>query len=322
MLSTNATEAPAISKNMISGKYLRDAWYVAAWSDDLEEGGLLPRTILGEPVVLFRKADQSVVALSDRCPHRFAPLHMGKIVNGDRVQCPYHGLEFDSTGACVRNPHIPHNIPPRARVRQYPTIEKHKAVWVWMAEGEASHSAVPDFSVLDNVPGLHETKRDRITINAHYELIVDNLLDLSQVPFLHEGILGNQDTIQAEITVEQEENGIIVGRVAKNVPPPGLFATFLAAPTERVDQFSIIRWMPPSNMRLFTRGNFARKAARGRNRLSCDPLAYARDRPHHPLFLHGRCASTCRRRAMSLTPTSSRTFRKCDVMRSRNKMRR
>ena len=92
-------------KRMISGTYLGNAWYVAAWSDDLTEGQLLARTILKEPVVLYRKSDGAVVALGDRCPHRFAPLHMGKIVHGDRVQCPYHGLEFDQTGACVLNPH-------------------------------------------------------------------------------------------------------------------------------------------------------------------------------------------------------------------------
>ena len=82
-------------KKMISGTYLRNAWYVAAWSDDLVDGQLLSRMILKEPVVLFRKSDGHVAALQDRCPHEFAPLHMGKIVDGDRVQCPYHGLEFE-----------------------------------------------------------------------------------------------------------------------------------------------------------------------------------------------------------------------------------
>ncbi|HEY6992180.1 MAG TPA: Rieske 2Fe-2S domain-containing protein, partial [Xanthobacteraceae bacterium] len=81
-------------KKMVSGTYLRNAWYVAAWSDDLADGQLLPRTILKQPIVLYRKPDGNVAALEDRCPHRFAPLHMGKIVAGDRVQCPYHGLEF------------------------------------------------------------------------------------------------------------------------------------------------------------------------------------------------------------------------------------
>src|SRR5580704_18514080 len=97
---TRATQLDAelieSKKKMVSGTYLRNAWYVAAWSDDLGEGRLLGRTILREPVVLYRKSDGNVAALADRCPHRFAPLHMGKVVNGDRIQCPLSraGIQF------------------------------------------------------------------------------------------------------------------------------------------------------------------------------------------------------------------------------------
>ena len=139
---TRATE-PDLNeskKKMVSGSYLRNAWYVAAWSDDLADGGVLGRTILKEPVVLYRKADGNVAALQDRCPHRFAPLSMGKVLNGDRIQCPYHGLEFNSSGTCVLNPHGTKNIPPRARVRSYPVTEKHKAIWIWMGEKAPDHS--------------------------------------------------------------------------------------------------------------------------------------------------------------------------------------
>ena len=111
-------------KKLISKTYLRNAWYVAAWSDDLVDGQLLARTIMKQPVVLYRKADGHVAAILDRCSHRFAPLHMGKIVNGDRIQCPYHGLEFDASGACVLNPHGAKNIPSRAGVRSFPGARK------------------------------------------------------------------------------------------------------------------------------------------------------------------------------------------------------
>ena len=166
-------------KKLISKTYLRNAWYVAAWSDDLVDGQLLARTIMKEPVVLYRKADGNVAAILDRCSHRFAPLHMGKIVHGDRIQCPYHGLEFDASGACVLNPHGAKNIPSRAGVRGFPVLEKHKAIWIWMGEKPPDVSKVPDFGVLDNVPELYTTKRDKMTIRANYELIIDNLLDLS-----------------------------------------------------------------------------------------------------------------------------------------------
>ena len=238
-------------RKMVSGAYLHNAWYVAAWSDDLAEAQLLPRTILHQPVVLYRKADGHVAALEDRCAHRFAPLSMGKVIKGDIVQCPYHGLEYDQTGACVLNPHGAKNIPSRARVRSYPTIEKHKAIWIWMGDQPADPAKVPDFSVLDNVPELHATKRDRITIKANYELIIDNLLDLSHTSYLHEGILGNSETVESDITVEQDGDDIVVERHASGVTAPGMFAMFLAKPG-LVDKFTSMRWMAPSTMRLVT----------------------------------------------------------------------
>lgn len=239
-------------RQMASGTYLHNAWYVAAWSDELAEGQVLGRTILKEPVVLYRKADGSVAALQDRCPHRFAPLSMGKIIGGDRVQCPYHGLEFDASGACVLNPHGAKNIPSRARVRSFPATEKHKAIWVWMGERAPDHSKVPDFSVLDNVPELHATKRDKMMIKANYELIIDNLLDLSHTSYLHEGILGNSETVESDIAVDIENDDVLVSRYASSVTAPGLFAAQWPSGPERVDKFTRMRWMAPSTMRLLT----------------------------------------------------------------------
>jgi phenylpropionate dioxygenase-like ring-hydroxylating dioxygenase large terminal subunit len=252
MTAATEQELADSKKKMASGAYLRNAWYVAAWSDDLADGQLLPRTIMHQPVVLYRKADGNVAALEDRCPHRFAPLSMGKIIKDDVVQCPYHGLEFNSSGACVFNPHGTKNIPSRARVHSYPVTEKHKAVWIWMGDRPADHGKVPDFSVLDNVPELHATKRDRITIKANYELIIDNLLDLSHTSFLHEGILGNADTVESDIAVEQDGEDIVVSRHASNVIAPGMFAQFWPSDPGRVDKFTRMRWMPPSNLRLLT----------------------------------------------------------------------
>jgi vanillate O-demethylase monooxygenase subunit len=239
-------------KQMVSGSYLRNAWYVAAWSDDLAEGTLLARTILNEPVVLYRRADGTPAALHDRCPHRFAPLSMGRIVHGDCIQCPYHGLEFDAAGACVLNPHGAKNIPSRARVRCFPVTEKHKAIWIWMGEHAPDLSKVPDFHVLDNVPELHTTKRDKMMIKANYELIIDNLLDLSHTSYLHDGILGNAETVESDIAVDLDGDDVIVSRYAGSVTAPGLFATQWPQRPDKVDKFTRMRWMAPSTMRLLT----------------------------------------------------------------------
>ena len=107
--------------------YLRNAWTVAAWAHELDGGKLLARTLLDEPLVFFRNAQGQPQALLDRCPHRFAPLSMGKLCDGGAsVQCPYHGLRFDGGGACVHNPHGDGRIPVAAKVRSYPVVERWK----------------------------------------------------------------------------------------------------------------------------------------------------------------------------------------------------
>ena len=187
-------------RKMASGSYLRNAWYVAGWSDELADGQLLARTILKEQIVLYRKSNGDVAALQDRCAHRFAPLHMGKIVKGDRIQCAYHGLEFDGTG----------RLRPQSAWQQEHSLTRAGAQLSGhgKAQGDlgldgrqgAGRIEGPGLHVLDNVPESHTTKRDGFTIKANYELIVDNLLDLSHTSFLHDGILGNADTVESDIT--------------------------------------------------------------------------------------------------------------------------
>ena len=119
--------------------FIRDAWYCAGFSRELQSGALKPITILGEPVVLYRQAGGTAAALADRCPHRFAPLSMGKVCEGE-VQCAYHGLRFDAAGLCTHNPHGDGSIPKAAKVRSYPLLERHGALWIWTGEAAQAES--------------------------------------------------------------------------------------------------------------------------------------------------------------------------------------
>src|SRR5258705_10760166 len=118
--------------------FLRNTWYVAAWADEVEPGQLLARRLLDQPIVLFRDAEGRPRALTDRCPHRFVPLSMGRLIEGGNViRCGYHGLRFDGDGRCVLNPQGG-SPPPRARVRSFPAVERYSALWIWMGDGEAA----------------------------------------------------------------------------------------------------------------------------------------------------------------------------------------
>jgi phenylpropionate dioxygenase-like ring-hydroxylating dioxygenase large terminal subunit len=68
---------------------IKDVWYVAAHSDELEVGGVLGRSIAGERIVFCRRDDGTVFALEDQCPHRRAPLSMGELIKGVNLRRPY-----------------------------------------------------------------------------------------------------------------------------------------------------------------------------------------------------------------------------------------
>lgn len=228
--------------------FLRNSWYVAIWAQDLVQGEMVPRTFLNEPIVLFRDLDGRPCALADWCPHRFAPLHRGKITADGAIQCAYHGLEFATDGSCVLNPH---GKTPKQGVRAYPVQEKHSIIWIWMGEKDkADPDLIPDFSILD--PDKDDetqiSRRDWIKMEAGYELITDNLLDLSHVSFLHEGILGNEDTIAADTLVDHEGDRIFVRRLMQNVEVPGLFDLLFRRDGGKVDLWNDIRWDAPGCM--------------------------------------------------------------------------
>jgi vanillate O-demethylase monooxygenase subunit len=166
-------------------KYLRSAWYVAAWSQDLSDMPMAV-SILGEPIVLWRAAD-SVVALEDRCVHRLAPLSLGRCENA-RLRCMYHGFLYDSTGAVVEIPGQS-TIPPKARVRRYAVAEKHSWVWVWMGDpATADEALIPPAVGFDDPNWI--LGRGQLDYTAEASLINDNLLDFSHLTYVHANSFG------------------------------------------------------------------------------------------------------------------------------------
>ena len=231
--------------------FLKNTWHMAAWAEQVAPGQLVARTILDEPVVVFRTADGVAVAMEDRCPHRFAPLSAGRVM-GDRVVCGYHGLEFDRSGACVHNPHGSGKIPGAARARVYALVEKHAVLWVWMGEQAADPALIPDFGVLDDTGGPSMIRRDSMVMDAPYELIVDNLLDCSHVCFLHEGILGNAQMVPVRTTLTQQGDSFTVSRFMPDIPIPRMFALWYQRDQVQVDTWTDITWHAPACMLLET----------------------------------------------------------------------
>lgn len=172
------------------GVYLRNAWYVAGWADSL---GAAPqaKVFLEEPVALFRDEHGVAHAIGGRCPHRFAPLGQGVVIDG-ALQCPYHGLRFGSAGTCVFNPH-PGGAVPQAAVPVYPLVERHALLWIWMGEAErADLATIPDFAWLADP--RWDVVRGATCAEGHYELYSDNILDLSHANFVHPALVASAFT--------------------------------------------------------------------------------------------------------------------------------
>ena len=198
--------------------FLRNAWYVAAWTTEIGDAPFA-RTILNEPVVLFRTPD-GIVALEDRCCHRSLPLSLGRVV-GDRVQCGYHGLEFDATGACVKVPGQT-RIPPGAQVRSFPVVERWGLVWIWTGDAATADAALlPDWWWLDSahwktIPGRGGKP---MPVAANYLLISDNLFDITHLGYVHATSIGNDAIVDFPAKTERSGRSVKMTRLVKDRPP-------------------------------------------------------------------------------------------------------
>jgi vanillate O-demethylase monooxygenase subunit len=222
--------------------FIRNQWYVAAYSAEVGED-LLARTILGEPIVLYRLADGTVAGLADRCVHRRYPLSLSHR-QGDLVVCGYHGFTYDPSGACVRVPGQT-RIPRTARVPGYRVVEQDSLVWVWIGEPEkADATTIPRAPWLDS-PGW-TTVRGMEPLAARYGLLVDNLLDLSHETYLHGGYIGTPEVAETPITTEVDEDNRIVHvrRRMKDVECPPFYAKSTGI-EGRIDRWQDIEYHPP-----------------------------------------------------------------------------
>ncbi len=224
--------------------FLRNAWYAAIWSKELRERPIA-RTIIGQKLVLFRGASGRPAALADRCCHRAAPLSKGEVV-GDSLRCGYHGLRFDHAGRCVEVP-IQEQIPKGAQVPSYPAIERQNVLWVWMGDAaRADPARIPDLPWLDSPDWT--TTPGYLHVEANAQLLVDNLLDFTHVPYVHPGTLaGDPREATVPIKTERRNDGIRVGRWLIDVNPPPLFAA-AGGFTGSVDRWQWSTWIAPSTI--------------------------------------------------------------------------
>ena len=225
--------------------FIKNTWYVAAWDKEVTKEGLFSRTIIGVPVLMYRKDDGSIIAMEDRCCHRGAPLSVGRR-EGDCVRCMYHGLKFDSSGQCVEAP-AQQRIPIQAKVRTFPVVESHRWIWVWMGDPQkADPDLVPDTQWLDHPEW--RSLDGYIHYDVNYLLICDNLLDFSHLSFVHPTTLGGDAAYAAaQPKVDRIDGGVRITRWAYDVDPPP-FAKAVKSWEGKVDRWNIYNFTIPATL--------------------------------------------------------------------------
>jgi phenylpropionate dioxygenase-like ring-hydroxylating dioxygenase large terminal subunit len=225
-----------------------NAWYAAAY--DVELGrALLPRTIAGSRLVMFRTAAGAPVALENACWHRLLPLSEGSL-EGDELVCGYHGLRYNTDGQCTFMP-SQRTINPAARVGTFPVVERHRFVWVWVGDPElADPDQVPDLHWNDD-PGWAGDGR-LIEVACNYKLIVDNLMDLTHETFVHGSSIGHRAVAEAPFEVTHGPSSVTVTRWMIDIDAPPFWSTQLrwklGHDTERVDRWQIITFTAPGTI--------------------------------------------------------------------------
>jgi vanillate O-demethylase monooxygenase subunit len=227
--------------------FLKNAWYVAAMPHELE-GRPLGRKVCNEAMVLYRGPEGRVAALEDFCPHRGAPLSLGRVCEG-RLVCGYHGLEMGCDGRTVAMPK--QRVRGFPAIRAYPVEERHGFIWVWPGDAaQADPALIPDLPWSGNPEwayggGLYH-------IACDYRLMIDNLMDLTHETYVHADSIGQKEIDEATPTTRVGDGEVVTSRFMENISAPPFWRMAMRAhglPEDQpVDRWQICRFTPPSHV--------------------------------------------------------------------------
>ncbi|WP_085315406.1 aromatic ring-hydroxylating oxygenase subunit alpha [Derxia lacustris] len=225
-----------------------NAWYVACTPAELPADKPLGRTICGERIAFFRGPDGKVAAVEDFCPHRGAPMSLGKVCGG-RLQCGYHGLEMGCDGRTVAMP--------GQRVRGFPAVrsfaveERYGFIWIWPGD-----AALADPETIHRLPWADRPDwaygGGIYNVQCDYRLMIDNLMDLTHETYVHATSIGQKEIDEAAPATRVDGNLVVTERDMHGVMPPPFWQAALRANGLRddipVDRWQKCRFFPPSHV--------------------------------------------------------------------------
>lgn len=168
-----------------------DYWYPLLASKKLKAGKAVRVTFAGEPIVIVRTATGKLFALEDRCAHRQVPLSAG-VVDGENIQCCYHGWVYDCTGKCVNIPYVGKSESIPKGVRHYPCREDYGLIFVFPGDaGKVDAIEFPDIPSWRDKQ--YKTRYLDGQVECHYSFLNENLMDMNH-QFLHRRIMSKIQT--------------------------------------------------------------------------------------------------------------------------------
>ncbi|RGE45982.1 aromatic ring-hydroxylating dioxygenase subunit alpha [Comamonas testosteroni] len=228
--------------------YARNTWYVAASSAEVTDKPL-GRQICGERIVFYRALEDKIAAVEDFCPHRGAPLSLGRVCEGKLV-CGYHGLEMGCDGKTIAMPG--QRVRGFPAIKSYPVEERYGFIWVWPGDKEAADAAlIPNLPWHDNPEWAYDG--GLFHIKADYRLMIDNLMDLTHETYVHSTSIGQTEIDETPCKTEVlEGNEVVTSRFMENVEAPPFWKMALRsnglADDVPVDRWQICRFTPPSHV--------------------------------------------------------------------------
>lgn len=164
---------------------MRNAWYPVFVSEEVSAGHVHPTNLFGDPIVVFRDGEGRPSCFLDSCPHRSIPFSLGSVTRG-RLECAYHGWQYEGDGRCVHMPFLPEgkSIPRSAVARTYPTLERNGLVWVWPGDPSRADAALLPIP-FPACAGHPQTHTITTRFESRYDLVIDHGLDMPHFFQLH-----------------------------------------------------------------------------------------------------------------------------------------
>lgn len=192
---------------------VQNRWYLAAFSDEITRTPM-ERTILGTPIVFYRTEAGAAVAMYGICPHRYFPLGQDSALHGDAIACGYHGFVFDADGTCTDVPSQEGGV--NFCQPTYPIEERESLCWIWVGDEDADVELIPpyeDFGLGQD--GWHASSFTYFHLEGRAQLLTDNLMDLTHLPYVHSHIPGGEHLAKTENKVDESGDIFMLYRYSK-----------------------------------------------------------------------------------------------------------